>query len=169
MAAHQALLSLGFSRQEYCSGLPFPSPMHACMLSCFSRVWLCATPWTAAHQAPLSTEFSRQEYSSGTPSPWDCRGTCNQHNWGSTVLSRKYKTSYPWASEMGWPGSPGWQWWSCRCWSSERECDNRARGKAHKWGETESRPDGGKWRQELNTGAEEAEYREREKPPLPGR
>ena len=28
MAAHQALLSLGFSRQEYCCGLPFPSPMH---------------------------------------------------------------------------------------------------------------------------------------------
>ena len=24
--AHQALLPLGFSRQEYCSGLPFPSP-----------------------------------------------------------------------------------------------------------------------------------------------
>ena len=27
-AAHQALPSLGFSRQEYWSGLPFPSPMH---------------------------------------------------------------------------------------------------------------------------------------------
>ena len=26
-AAHQAPLSLGFSRQEHCSGLPFPSPM----------------------------------------------------------------------------------------------------------------------------------------------
>ena len=24
--AHQALLSMGFSRQEYCSALPFPSP-----------------------------------------------------------------------------------------------------------------------------------------------
>ena len=28
MAAHQAPQSLGFSRQEYWSGLPFPSPMH---------------------------------------------------------------------------------------------------------------------------------------------
>ena len=28
MAAHQASLSLGFSRQEYWSGLPFPCPMH---------------------------------------------------------------------------------------------------------------------------------------------
>ena len=27
-AAHQASLSLGFSRQEHWSGLPFPSPMH---------------------------------------------------------------------------------------------------------------------------------------------
>ena len=27
-AAHQAPLSLGFSRQEYWSGLPFRSPMH---------------------------------------------------------------------------------------------------------------------------------------------
>ena len=27
-AAHQAPPSLGFSRQEHWSGLPFPSPMH---------------------------------------------------------------------------------------------------------------------------------------------
>ena len=27
-AAHQAPLSLGFSRQEHWSGLPFPSPTH---------------------------------------------------------------------------------------------------------------------------------------------
>ena len=27
-AAHQGLLSLGFSRQEHWSGLPFPSPLH---------------------------------------------------------------------------------------------------------------------------------------------
>ena len=35
------------------------------LLSHFSRVWLCATPWTAAHQAPLSLGFSRQEHWSG--------------------------------------------------------------------------------------------------------
>ena len=29
MAAHQAPLSLGFSRQEHWSGLPFPSPVHS--------------------------------------------------------------------------------------------------------------------------------------------
>ena len=69
MAAHQAPPSLGFSRQEYWSGLPFPSPMHACMLSHFNRVQLCATLWTGAHQTPLSMVFSRQEYWSGLPFP----------------------------------------------------------------------------------------------------
>jgi len=43
--------------------------LHACVLSCFSRVWLFATPWTVAHQAPLSMRFSRQEYWSGLPFP----------------------------------------------------------------------------------------------------
>ena len=62
-------LSLVSSRQEYWSGLPFPSPMHACMLSRFSHVQLCATLWTAAHQAPVSIGFSRQEYWSGLPFP----------------------------------------------------------------------------------------------------
>ena len=32
------------------------------LLSRFSRVLLCATPWTAAYQAPPSMGFSRQEY-----------------------------------------------------------------------------------------------------------
>ena len=32
------------------------------LLSHFSRVQLCVTPWTAAHQAPLSLGFSRKEH-----------------------------------------------------------------------------------------------------------
>ena len=39
------------------------------LLSCFSRVRLLATPWTAAYQAPLSMGSSRQEYWSGVPLP----------------------------------------------------------------------------------------------------
>ena len=39
------------------------------LLSHFSRVQLCATPWTAAYQAPPSMRFSRQEYWSGVPLP----------------------------------------------------------------------------------------------------
>ena len=37
------------------------------LLSRFSRVRLCATPYTGAHQAPLSLGFSRQEHWSGLP------------------------------------------------------------------------------------------------------
>ena len=43
--------------------------MHACMLSHFSSVQLCATLWTVAWQAPLSMGFSREEYWSGLPCP----------------------------------------------------------------------------------------------------
>ena len=67
MAAHQAPPSLGFSRQEHCSGLPFPSPVHESgkwkvKVKSLSHVQLLATPWTAAHQALPSMGFSRQEY-----------------------------------------------------------------------------------------------------------
>ena len=63
-AAHQAPPSLGLSRQEHWSGLPFPFPMHESekwKWSC-SVVSDLATPWTAAYQAPPSMGFSRQEY-----------------------------------------------------------------------------------------------------------
>ena len=39
------------------------------LLSCFSRVRLCATPETAAHQAAPSLGFSREEHWSGLPFP----------------------------------------------------------------------------------------------------
>ena len=61
MAAHQAPPSLGFSRQEHWSGLPFPSPMHESE----SEV----AQLTVAYQAPPSMEFSRQESWSGLPFP----------------------------------------------------------------------------------------------------
>ena len=58
-AAHQALLCLGFSRQENCLGCHF-------LLQCMkvksesevaSHVRLLATPWTASYQAPPSMGF----------------------------------------------------------------------------------------------------------------
>ena len=68
-AAHQAPPSLGFSRQEHWSGLPFPSPMHESekwkwklKVKSLSHGRHSATPWTAALQAPASMGFSRQEY-----------------------------------------------------------------------------------------------------------
>ena len=71
-AVHQAPPSLGFSRQEHWSGLPFPSPMHESEKWKWIRsvnVWLFVTPWTTAYQAPLSMGFFRQEYWSGLPLP----------------------------------------------------------------------------------------------------
>ena len=48
----------------------FPVVMYGCeLLSHYSRVRLCATPYTAAHQAPPSLGFSRQEHWSGLPFP----------------------------------------------------------------------------------------------------
>ena len=91
--AYQAPPSMGFSRQEYWSGLPFPSPgdlphpgiepgspaLQADALpseppgklrvKSLSRVQLFATPWTVAYLAPPSMGFSRQEYWSGLPFP----------------------------------------------------------------------------------------------------
>ena len=43
--------------------------VHACMLSCFTRVQLCAILLTVACQTPPSSGFSRQEYWSGLPFP----------------------------------------------------------------------------------------------------
>ena len=87
--AHQAPVSMEFSRQEYWNGLPFPTPgdipnpgmeprfptlqadslPSEPLLSRFSRVRLCVTPETAAHQALPSLGFSRQEHWSGLPFP----------------------------------------------------------------------------------------------------
>ena len=84
-AAHQAPLSLGSSRQEYWSGLPFPFPgdlpspgieptslalagrfftiepldVLFSLVQSLSRVLLFATPWIAARQASLSITNSR--------------------------------------------------------------------------------------------------------------
>ena len=94
MAAHLAPPSLGFSRQEYRSGLPFPPPgnpptqgsnssllwlLHwqvdsspqsqLLLLSHFSHVQPHVTPQMAAHLAPPSLGFSRQEHWSGLPFP----------------------------------------------------------------------------------------------------
>ena len=56
-AAHQALPSLGFSRQEHWSGLPFPSPMHEgekwkwshSVVSNLSNPMDCSLPGSSIH------------------------------------------------------------------------------------------------------------------------
>ena len=39
------------------------------LLSLFSHVRLCVTPWTVVHQAPVSLGFSRPKHWSGLPCP----------------------------------------------------------------------------------------------------
>ena len=69
MAAHQALPSLGFSRQEHWSHFPLQCMKVKSEREVAQSCPTLATPWTAAHQAPPPMGFSRQEYWSGVPSP----------------------------------------------------------------------------------------------------
>ena len=52
----------------------------------FSRVRLCATPWTAAYQASLSMGFSRQEHWSGLPFPSPMHES-GKWKWSHSVVS----------------------------------------------------------------------------------
>ena len=56
------------------------------LLSRFSHVWLCATPYTAAHQASPSLGFSRQEHWSGLPFPSPMYES-EKWKWGCSVVS----------------------------------------------------------------------------------
>ena len=71
------------------------SRMLLLLLSCFSRVWLCATPWTAAYQASPSMGFSRQEHWSGLPFP-SLRQESGKWKWSRSVehLPRTYQTLF---------------------------------------------------------------------------
>ena len=62
MAAHQAPPSLGFSRQEQWSGLPFPSPMHD------SEKWKRSHSVVSDSQQPHGLEPTRLLH------PWDFPG-----------------------------------------------------------------------------------------------
>ena len=61
-----------------------PCCMLLLLLSHFSRVQLCVTPWMAAHQAPLSLGFSRQEHWSGLPFPSSMHESAK---WSHSVVS----------------------------------------------------------------------------------
>ena len=62
MAAHQAPPSLGFSRQEHWSGLPFPSPMHE------SEKWKWSRSVVSNSSQPHGLQPTRLLY------PWDFPG-----------------------------------------------------------------------------------------------
>ena len=64
--AHEALPRPQISQPSW---LSIHYTFTICVLSHFSRVRLCATPWTLAHQAPLSMGFPKQEYWNGLSFP----------------------------------------------------------------------------------------------------
>ena len=79
MAAHQAPLSSGFSRQEHWSGLPFPSPMHevksesevAQLCLTLSNPMACSPPGSSIHgifQA-RRLEWGASAFSAAPPCP----------------------------------------------------------------------------------------------------
>ena len=73
-AAYQAPLPMGFSRQEYWSGVPLPSPSRSPVAAVAKSLQSCPTlcdPIDRAYRAPPSLGFSRQEHWSGLsfPSP----------------------------------------------------------------------------------------------------
>ena len=68
MAAHQASLSLGFSRQEHWSGLPFPPPMHE------SENWKWSHSVVSDSLRPHGLQPTR------LLCPWDLPGKSTSHS-----------------------------------------------------------------------------------------
>ena len=80
MAAHQASPSLGFSRQEHWSGLPFPSPMHE------------SEKWKWSHSVMSDSSWPHGLQPTRLLCPWDfpgkstgvgCHCLLQYYGWGS--------------------------------------------------------------------------------------
>ena len=88
-AAHQAPLSLGFSRQEHWSGLPFPS--QCIEVKSESEVaQSCLTlsdPMDCSPPGSPSMGFSRQECWSGVPLPSPSTGGLSTKDYGAPLPS----------------------------------------------------------------------------------
>ena len=96
---------MGFSTQEYWSGLPFPTPVikyEESEVKSLSCVRLFETPWTVAYQAPLTMGFSRQEYWSGLPH----HPKCPFHHRRLECKTRKTRDT--WSNRQVWCWSIKW-------------------------------------------------------------
>ena len=93
MAAHQASPSLGFSRQEHWSGLPFPSPMHESEVAQFCPTLSdpvdCSLPGSSVHgifqaevlEFPLARRrIPKRDYSHPKNSPVHSLRSCRIWN-----------------------------------------------------------------------------------------
>ena len=87
------LLSLGFSRQEHWSGLPFPSPMHE------SGKWKWSRSVVSDPKRPHGLQPSRLLH------PWDFPGKSTGVGWDSFITSAPFLI---WGSQVSgrWWGFP---------------------------------------------------------------
>ena len=96
-AAHQAPVSLGFSRQEHWSGLPFPPPMHE------SEKWKWSRSVMSDPQQPHRLQPSRLLHpwdfpgkSTGVGVPWDeCNYVVFEHSLALPFFQWKLTFSSP--------------------------------------------------------------------------
>ena len=61
-AAYQAPLSMGFSRQEYWSGVPLPSPNNALVIIIIIRYWTSAGLWKKQKSSRKNIYFCFTDY-----------------------------------------------------------------------------------------------------------
>ena len=113
-AAHQAPLSLGFSRQEHWSGLPLPSPMHE------TEKWKWSRSVVSDSVRPQRRQPTR------LPRPWDAPGKnsgvgchfllqCMKVKSGSELLSHVRLLATLWTAAHQAPPSMGFsrqEYWS---------------------------------------------------------
>ena len=86
-AAHQAPPSLGFSRQEHWSGLPFPSPMHESESEVAQVVYLkvtqsCLTPSDPMDCSPPGSSVHGYEHLIKTAKLCTKTKPWKEHKWG---------------------------------------------------------------------------------------
>ena len=142
MAAHQAPPSLGFSRQEHWSGLPFPSPMHE------SEKWMWSCSVVSDLQRPHALQPSRFR-------PWDFPGKttgvgCHcllpalfslkqkcQHLFSLRpyFLPRGSHEAFLLSSDMSGPWRSQTETISCYCWSLvNTDTPAQTWGRVKEWG-----------------------------------
>ena len=95
MAAHQAPLSLGFSRQEHWSGLPFPSPVHE------SEKWKGSCSVVSYSSRPHGLQPTRLLH------PWDFPGKSTGvgcHRYGSNSVHGKSPMQTVWMNKWALQG-----------------------------------------------------------------
>ena len=94
MVAHQAPPSLGFSRQEHWSGLPFPSPMHQSE----KGKWSCSVMSNSKrpHGLPLSKLLRLWDF------PGKSTGMGCHCLWGTKEVSWKWEREDHIISWVGW-------------------------------------------------------------------